>query len=217
MNSIRKEVCLFTYTIFSLSLLFFSAFQLYQSIYRSAAELHVENLIYTVSKADEVNLTKALSVKLSSFPLPLAYDLSLGATLYEWVYYLSQDKRYLDLQFRLREQSVQLRPTWAPIYLQRAKLYRRLDNSKEKDMLDLALYFGPNALSSLIYNLDYTFSHWDNVSRESQVKAANQLLGVWSQFNYRSELNQMIEFSRGKQRICNLITFNNLSVESCKM
>lgn len=216
MNSVRKKVYLFTYAIFSFSLLSFSVLQLYQSIYRSAAELHVEMLTYTVSGADEIKLTRVLAGEQSNFPFPLAYDLSLSATLYEWVNYLSEDNGYLDLQFSLREESSQLRPTWAPIYLQRAKLYRRLDHNKEKDMLDLALYFGPNALGSLIYNLDYTFSHWDDVSRESQVKAANQLLGVWSQYNYRSELNEMIEFSRGKQRICSLLAFNNLSVESCK-
>ncbi|MDC5819339.1 hypothetical protein [Vibrio europaeus] len=213
---VMKKLALFTYVTVTLCVLTVGMVVLYQSMYRSAAELQLENLTHNVANADGIKLTIPLSDELSHFPLPTAYDLDLSATLYEWEDYLSQENKYIELRTSLREKSAKLRPTWAPNHVERSKLSRELGNGMEKENLDLALLFGPYTSQAIIQHIDFTFSHWEDVSREFQIKAATQLVGVIYRKEYRADLNNMISFSRGKERMCNLLMFNNLTIESCK-
>lgn len=73
---VMKKLALFTYVTVTLYVLTVGIVVLYQSMYRSAAELQLENLTHNVANADGIKLTISLSDELSHFPLPTAYDLT---------------------------------------------------------------------------------------------------------------------------------------------
>ncbi|KHD25909.1 hypothetical protein NM09_03925 [Vibrio caribbeanicus] len=159
----------------------------------------------------------SLSNDLSEFPYLSPHDLAVKSNLLEWYTYLTGGSSNSHEVFYVLSSSLEYRPTWSPTYIQLFKLYWRAGNEdKAIEMLRLANMFGPNRTDTMLTSVDYTFTNWLFASQEDRLRASKQLLTISESWKHRSELNQMITYSPGKQRICNMLAFNKVKVSACQ-
>ncbi|WP_394143337.1 hypothetical protein [Vibrio atypicus] len=176
------------------------------------ASLSAEN---SNAKSSDQSIT--LQAEMEGFLMPLPHDRMINARLLDWMGYSSRSLSDIaEMEDEILIAST-IRPTWSPTYIQLFKLYWRVGNEdKANEMLRLANMFGPNRIDTMLTSVDYTFTNWLFASQDDRLRASKQLLTISERWKHRSALNQMIQYSSGKQRICNLLKFNRLSVEACK-
>ncbi|WP_414932430.1 hypothetical protein [Vibrio europaeus] len=214
--SAKTMVLNIAYVLLISSLFIFSAVQLYQSLYRNAVGAHMSTL-----KPDNVSpkvnsTTYILAQRIEKFPIHGANDIETKASLLEWSKFF--EPTALDYQniIELRLTSAKLRPTWSPNYIELSKLYDKVGNlPKQQEMLQYAQLFGAVRQSTIIGQLDFSYSNWNTLTSESKIQAAIQLIEVANRPAYRKKLDSMITYSKGKDRMCNLLFFNDLHVGSC--
>ncbi|KIE21833.1 hypothetical protein SE23_06375 [Vibrio sinaloensis] len=162
-------------------------------------------------------LTEVLQSKVNQFIFPLPHDLVISAKLLGWMNHSTQSYSNVKEIEEVIKLSVSLRPTWSPAHTQLFKLYWRVGNEdKANEMLRLANMFGPNRTDTMLTIVDYTFTNWLFASQEDKLRASKQLLTISESWKHRSVLNQMITYSPGKQRICNMLAFNKVKVSACQ-
>ena len=210
-----RIIVLGSYVVITCCVAIFAIVQFYQSLYRASAEAHLESLTRHVNSPAQEAMTLLLSEKLQNFTVPLAYDLSLASVLEQWSAYNSQGEQNTDSHIILREKSAQLRPTWSANHVERSKYYRGLDAQKEQELLMLAQFFGPHTKPTNLRMLDHMFSNWEQYDRHSKIKASTTLLSMCCKGRDIEPLNQMIKYSQGKQRMCGLLSFNDMSIDAC--
>lgn len=200
-----------------LGLLLFSGINFHQSLYRNVSELHLASLSAENSNVKFSDQTITLQAKMEGFLMPLPHDRMINARLLDWMSYSSRSLYYIaEMEDKILVAST-TRPTWSPTYIQLFKLYWRVGNEdKAIEMLRLANMFGPNRTDTMLTSVDYTFAYWQFASQEDRLRASKQLLTISESWKHRSELNQMITYSPGKQRICNMLAFNKVKVSACQ-
>ncbi|KHA59183.1 hypothetical protein NL53_17745 [Vibrio variabilis] len=214
---IRYSVYIFVFVFSFLYLGVFSGVNIYQSIYRDVSELHLKRLTPLASNTSYSEQTLTLQSKIAQFAYPLSHDYLINATLLGWVNYSYQTfSNVANIEDQISI-ATGLRPTWSPAYTQLFHLYWRVGNEdKAIEMLILANMFGPNRIETILTNVDYTFTNWLFASQEDRLRASKQLLTISESWKHHSELNQMITYSLGKQRICNMLAFNKVKVSACQ-
>lgn len=132
----------------------------------------------------------------------------------QWISYIQKKESASHHWVSLLNASSDIRPTWSETYVELAKLSTTPQQADEYQQL--AMKFGPYSLSSRLLVIDNTFTRWNSHTLDNRVNASRHLVSVARSWRYRDSLNQMIEHSKGKQRICNLLGFNKLKVQACE-
>ena len=213
---LKYPLCSFFFISSFLVLIIYSGASFYQSLYRNVSEIHLLNLNDERDNLHTFELTEVLQSKVNQFIFPLSHDLVVSAKLLGWMSHSTQSYSNVKEIEEVINLSVSLRPTWSPAYTQLFHLYWRVGNEDEaNEMLRLANMFGPNRIETILTSVDYTFTNWLFASLDDRLRASKQLLTISESWKHRSELNQMITYSPGKQRICNMLAFNKVKVSAC--
>ncbi|MEF1173960.1 hypothetical protein [Vibrio sinaloensis] len=144
------------------------------------------------------------------------YELELAGLASLWQQYINSKGESYETSERYFKLSISIRPTWPNSYVELSKIYMfNKDNVNFEKYRLLANKFGPSYPPTKMLNVNYVFSSWDERSRKEQVDAARQLLELTNNWGYRTQLDKMIHNSRGKQRICNILVFNDVNISEC--
>ncbi|MGF1766060.1 hypothetical protein L4D06_01535 [Enterovibrio makurazakiensis] len=199
----------------SLGVLVFASTQLHNSLYRLAARNLIENLQQRNVETFESQLFQQLSSSLINTPCANAHDYTTSAKLSQWNAFLNTSLTTDRTKFLL-EKSTWLRPTWSPSYSELASLNGESHKNRSKqELLLLSSKFGPYRPSTKLAQINFGFSNWELLEQDFRLLSLQNLLSISSVWRYRPALNQMIIYSKGKRRICNLLTFNQIQVEAC--
>ncbi|WP_295891648.1 hypothetical protein [uncultured Vibrio sp.] len=145
------------------------------------------------------------------------YDYELAGNVTNWKHFLDSKANTNSESVNFYTLSSQHRPTWPNVYVELAKLAKARSNQEQFDKnLSLANRFGPHYPATKLLNVDVAFSDWQQLSGSKRVAASKQLLQLASNWNHRSELETMVTYSEGKNRICNMLSFNQIRVSSCQ-
>ncbi|CZF80051.1 hypothetical protein GCE9029_01819 [Grimontia celer] len=197
------------------SVLSFASLQFYKSMYRNAGIEALSNLQdYTTPNYNTISIS-LLAHTLASVSPASAYDYSLSAKLYQWSAYLSGSKD-TDQLTTLLQKSLRLRPTWSPSYVELSSIYKERGELKlQSQMLSFARHFGPLNHSTILADIDYSYSNWDLIDESAKLHAIHNLLEIGKVWRHRPALNTTVTYSSGKQRICNLLAFNKVRIQAC--
>ncbi|OLQ92100.1 hypothetical protein BIY22_16450 [Vibrio panuliri] len=146
-----------------------------------------------------------------------AHDLTMRAKLLQWHDYLNGNNASAQQIDTLLKQSRNLRPSWAPTYLE---LYRQAvgagDQSAVEHYLQLAMQFGPQQKRTKLAYIEHIFSRWPQASLDEKVHASQELIRLASKWNYKQQVSDMIHYSNAKVEMCNLLRFNQIAPKSCR-
>lgn len=186
------------------------------ALYIGAIEKHVQTLSrFTIEEGN--GNENWLYPPNSNALLTTAHSLDTYGSLLLWKNYLTQNSSSLLRANEIYLSSSHLRPTWPSTHIELAKLANKNGDTRAEEMHRTAsIHFGPYSTSTLLFNIDYIYSNWTSMAGEKRVKASIQLLSIARKWKYRPLLNQMITYSPGKQRICNMLAFNKVKVSACQ-
>lgn len=145
-----------------------------------------------------------------------AHDLNIYLKLLQWEQFYIPQAELNDEIERLLRQSLTLRPTWAPTYIESYKQAELVgDDNRAEKYLSLATKFAPYAPEVVLTNIDAVFSDWNQTDKETKIEASKQLVFFATQWQHKQAFNEMITYSAGKGRICRLLAFNKLAPVAC--
>lgn len=110
------------------------------------------------------------------------------------------------------------RPIGYDTYAEEAftKLYQQQDFSQVLAQLELAQRFGPFESSTARAGIEILFDHWSELNREQRLQAMDYLTSHQKYGIDRKELNQLVEHSVHKEKLCNVARFVQLSLRTCR-
>ncbi len=207
----------FVVVVFSTAVIFSAQNQLMKSIWVSGLEVSLNRFSSLDGEEITIESTKYVMDSIIDSHFLDGYDYEIIANAYSWLDYWRNSTKNISLSENYYNFSSQFRPTWPNSYVELAKIARtQNDYLKLKQNLKFAVKFGPYYPASKLLSIDVVFSDWVNQTNSKKIAASQSLLKFAQTWKHRSALNQMIQYSSGKQRICNLLKFNRLSVEACK-
>lgn len=203
------------FILLSFVLLTSSVRYLFNALNVGAAEKRVNTLQGSSAESlGHVELT--LKLPESNVFITTAHSLNTFAHLLRWQGYANNDLESTSLANELFVSSSYLRPTWSNTHVELAKIAMSYGDELESESRMLkSNEFGPHSYTTLSLNVDYVYSNWLSVEDAQRIEATTQLLTLAKSWRYRTELNKMIFYSPGKQRICNMLAFNKLKFDAC--
>ncbi len=215
MGNIRATLFSSFGVMLSCLLFYAGANYMHQSIVTGAIERQITQFGVT-QKDGQVDAIFELSELSPDSKFATAHDLNTYVKLLQWQHYYMPQANSDNEIGQLLNQSLLLRPTWSPTYIESYKQAQLLgDHEQAEKYLSFATKFAPYAPATVLTNIDAVFSQWEQTSKESKIKASNQLVFFATQWQHKKAFNEMITYSSGKGRICRLLDFNTLSPAAC--
>ncbi|MCG7498500.1 hypothetical protein MHO82_16655 [Vibrio sp. Of7-15] len=205
----------------SIALIYFAASFGAASLYGSAIEQtqirwKEQGTISPPSEEEIQNSEKLIDALLEIQPNH-PYYLSLAASHYAWLSFLHQDPELLTHSINFESQALQNRPIWSQSYSQLARYawQKQLGSNQINTYLQHAEQFGPHSPYSSEAYLEIGLANWTQLHSPQQIKVARILLQHSTSSKYRAEVENIITRSPAKQRACNLLHFNNITLHAC--
>ncbi len=187
---------------------------LFQTIKTGAVERQIS--VLEVGEYDSEVVTSMVSQLNLTSPLVTAHELNTYAKLLQWLQYHGYKRFEPDDVESMLILSTHLRPTWSPTYIELYRLYKSNGQVlKANEYLNFAQLFGPQNSLVTIETIDHVFSNWPNESLEAKIFASRDALKLAKNWRYKDNFNTMLNYSHGKQRICNLLLFNKIKSVAC--
>lgn len=118
----------------------------------------------------------------------------------------------------LHQKSSHLRPIYSDIYAEQAYnlIYQNQPFELVLQQLELAQRFGPVESSTARAGIDILFSHWAQLNGAQRLQAMKYVTQHQDYGLHRLDLNNLIETSLQKDKLCNVARFVQLDLRTCR-
>lgn len=207
----------------SIVLIYFAASFGVANLYSSAIEqTQVRWQQQNSAKAPPSSIEIENTAKLISTMLELQphhpYYISLAASHYNWLSFISQEPNLLTHAINLESQSLTHRPTWSKSYATLAwYAWQQQPSFNEVDAyFQQANRFGPYNVYSQQAYLEIGLANWPELSPAQQIRVSDILLSQVVIWKYQANIENIFARSPAtKQRACNLLRFNRIYLQAC--
>jgi hypothetical protein len=118
----------------------------------------------------------------------------------------------------LHQRASHLRPIYSDIYAEQAYnlVYQNQPFALVLQQLELAQRFGPVEASTARAGIDILFSHWPALNGTQRLQAMDYVTQHQHYGLHRLDLNNLIETSLQKDKLCNVARFVQLDLRTCR-